>query len=158
MMLLAGARIHRLLGNSASLGPGLPYPGPCILFAVVKSAGWARQTDLGPGPSTRPRRSRLVLAPLPFRTKREPEQLPGPLRPKKTRGARICKEGPPTAKEEQALGPHNECGAAFRGGGRLQGSPGRLPAMERSRKPPKGGSLLRRLRRQRGRRPALSPP
>src|SRR5215216_6170979 len=95
---------------------------------------------------------------LPFTTRREPEQLPGPLRPKKTRGARICKEGPPTAKEEQALGPHNECGAAFRGGGRLQGSPGRLPAMERSRKPPKGGSLLRRLRRQRGRRPALSPP
>jgi hypothetical protein len=32
-------------------------PGPCILFAVVKSAGRARQTDLGPGPS-RPRRSR----------------------------------------------------------------------------------------------------
>jgi hypothetical protein len=32
--------------------------GPCILFAVVKSARWARQTDLGPGPSRRPRRSR----------------------------------------------------------------------------------------------------
>src|ERR671910_565437 len=28
MTLLAGARIHRLLGNSASLGPGLPYLGP----------------------------------------------------------------------------------------------------------------------------------
>jgi hypothetical protein len=46
-------------------------PGPCILFAVVKSAGWARQTDLGPGPSRRPPRSRLVVAPLPFRTSRE---------------------------------------------------------------------------------------
>jgi hypothetical protein len=29
--------------------------------------------------------------------------LPGPLRPKKTRGARIRKEGPPTAKEERKL-------------------------------------------------------
>jgi hypothetical protein len=58
---------------------------------------------------------------LPLRSKeREPEQLPGPLRPK-TRGARIRKDGPPTAKEE-ALGPHDD-GAAFLGGGRLQGSP-----------------------------------
>jgi transposase len=40
---------------------------------------------------------------LPFRTRREPEQLPGPLRPKKTRGARIRKDGPPTAKEESKL-------------------------------------------------------
>ena len=36
---------------------------------------------------------------LPPTTKREPEQLPGPLRPKKTGGARICKEGPLTAEE-----------------------------------------------------------
>jgi hypothetical protein len=39
---------------------------------------------------------------LPLTTWREPEQLPGPLRPK-TRGARIRKEVPPTAKEEQKL-------------------------------------------------------
>jgi hypothetical protein len=83
---------------------------------------------------------------LPFTTsrEREPEQLPGPLPPKKTRGARICKDGPPTAKEEeQALGPHDDDeeddeddggggGAALRGGGPLQGSLGRLLAMERT--------------------------
>src|SRR5215207_1313190 len=148
-----------MIGNSASLAPGLPYPGPCILFAVVKSAGWARQTDLGPGPSTRPRRSRLVVAPYHSqRGKREPEQLPGPLRPKKTRGARIRKEGPLTAEEEEALGSYDDGGAALCGGGRLQGSLGRLLTMERTRKPPKGGSLRPRLRRQRDRRPALSPP
>ena len=60
-----------------------------------------------------------AVAPLPLRTRREPEQLPGPLRPK-TRGARIRKDGPPTAKEERKLGPHNDGGAAFRGGGRFQ--------------------------------------
>jgi transposase len=38
-----------------------------------------------------------------FITRREPEQLPGPLRPKKTRGARIHKDGPPTAREEMKL-------------------------------------------------------
>jgi transposase len=60
--------------------------------------------------------------------------LPGPLRPKTTQGARICKDGPLTAEEEEALGPHDDDdddddddGAAFRWGGRLQGSPGRLP-------------------------------
>src|SRR5215216_7838373 len=37
--------------------------------------------------------------PLTTRKEREPEQLPGPLRPKKTGGARICKEGPLTAEE-----------------------------------------------------------
>src|SRR5215211_2179207 len=64
---LAGAwRLSR-----PQLGPGSSSLGPCILFAVVKSAGWARQTDLGPGPKRRPRRSRLVVAPLPFRTRRE---------------------------------------------------------------------------------------
>src|SRR5215216_6257121 len=95
---------------------------------------------------------------LPFTTRREPEQLPGPLRPKKTRGARIRKDGPPTAKEEEALGPHDDEGAALGGGGRLQGSPGRLLTMERTRKPPTGGGLRPRLRGQRDRRPALSPP
>jgi hypothetical protein len=40
------------------LFPGVVGLGPCILFAVVESAGWARQTDSGPGPSRRPRRSR----------------------------------------------------------------------------------------------------
>jgi transposase len=35
--------------------------------------------------------------------RREPEQLPGPLRPKKTGGARIRKEGPPTTREERKL-------------------------------------------------------
>src|SRR5215204_7014052 len=133
--------------------------GPCILFAVVKSAGWARQTDLGPGPS-RPRRSRQVVAPLPFRTRREPEQLPVPLRPK-TRGARIRKDGPRMAKEE-ALGPHDDedDGVAFRRGGRLQGSPGHLPAMERTpraRRGRGGGLLRRRLRRNWDRGPDLSP-
>src|SRR5215208_1703453 len=39
---------------------------------------------------------------LPFRTRREPEQLPGPLR-RKMRGARILKDGPPTAREERKL-------------------------------------------------------
>jgi hypothetical protein len=52
---------------------------------------------------------------LPLTTKREPEQLPGPLPPKKTGGARIRKEGPPTAKEEEALGPYHDDGAALRG-------------------------------------------
>ena len=42
---------------------------------------------------------------LPTTTKREPEQLPGRLRPK-ARGARIRKEGPLTAEEEEALGPY----------------------------------------------------
>jgi transposase len=39
---------------------------------------------------------------LPFKMRREPEQLPGPLRPK-MRGARIRKEGPPTTREEMKL-------------------------------------------------------
>jgi hypothetical protein len=72
-------------------------------------------------------------------------------------GARIRKDGPPTAEEEEALGPYDD-GAAFRGGGRIQGSPGRLPAMERTRKAQRGGGLRRHLRRRRDRRPGLSPP
>jgi transposase len=41
-------------------------------------------------------------------------------------GARIRKDGPPTAKEEEALGPHNDRSAPFCGAGRLQGSPGEV--------------------------------
>src|SRR5215217_1275750 len=73
-----------MMGNSASLGPGLPYPGPCILFAVVESTGRARQTGSGPGPP-RPQealgssrlsfgkeRARTVARASPRQTRREP--------------------------------------------------------------------------------------
>jgi len=72
------------MGNSASLGPGLPYPGPCILLAVVESTGRARQTGSGPGPprpqeavgSSRPsfgkQRARTVARASPRQTRREP--------------------------------------------------------------------------------------
>ncbi len=50
--------------------------------------------------------------------------MPGPLLRPKTGGARIRKDGPPTAREEEALGPHDDAGTAFRGGGRFQGSLG----------------------------------
>src|SRR5215207_7434112 len=42
MMLLAGARIHRLLGNSASLGPGLPYPA--LLLDLIHPSAWNRNS------------------------------------------------------------------------------------------------------------------
>src|SRR5215217_1025528 len=73
-----------MMGNSASLGPGLPYPGPCILLAVVESTGRARQTGSGPGPprpqeavgSSRPsfgkQRARTVARASPRQTRREP--------------------------------------------------------------------------------------
>src|SRR5829696_6615881 len=43
MTSLAGARIHRLLGNSASLGPGVPYLGPKLLTLIHRSA-WKRNS------------------------------------------------------------------------------------------------------------------
>src|SRR5215217_8854126 len=69
-----------MMGNSASLGPGLPYPGPCILLAVVESSGRARQTGSGPGPK-RPQEAVGLSRPS-FLAKKEPEQLPGPPRDK----------------------------------------------------------------------------
>ena len=55
-------------------------PGPCILFAVVESAEWARQTDLAAlvhqDREEVARSSRLTIR----NEEREPEQLPGPLR------------------------------------------------------------------------------
>src|SRR5215217_2584964 len=140
------------------MGKGRGFQPRPLYLACGRKIGRVGATDRPrPWSINKTAKKSLGRRALPPTTKREPEQLPGPLRPK-TRGARICKDGPPTAKEEQALGPYHDDGAALRGCGRLQGSPGRLLAMERSRKAPKGGGLRPRLRRQRDRRPALSPP
>jgi hypothetical protein len=73
---------------SATEAGALSSLGPCILFALVNSAGWARQTDLLLHQEDR---EEVARSSRPCRLEpeeREPEQLPGPLRPK-TRGARI---------------------------------------------------------------------
>jgi hypothetical protein len=69
---------------------------------VVESARWARQTSPPRPWSIKTAKKSLGRRALPFRTRREPEQLPGPFR-RKTRGARIRKDGPPTAREERKL-------------------------------------------------------
>src|SRR5215217_3120116 len=143
------------------MGKGRGFQPRPLYLACGRKIGRVGATDRPrPWSINKTQKKSLGRRALPPTTERQPEQLPGPLRPKKTRGARIRKDGPPTAKEEEALGPYDDGddGAPFCGGGRLQGSPGRLLTMERTRKPPKGGGLRPRLRRQRDPRSALSPP
>ena len=74
--------------------------GPCILFAVVESTRWARQTDSGPGPPKEvktAKKSNGRRAFL-FEKRESPNSCLGPF-VKSLRGARICKDGPNRKKE-----------------------------------------------------------
>ena len=93
------------------------------------------------------KRSRLLLAPLPFTTKRrEPEQLPGPL-PPNTSGARISATTGLQHQRRSKLLEHTQ--RVQSGFWRVLTSARiawrRLLTMERSRKPPKAGGSRRRL-------------
>jgi hypothetical protein len=75
--------------------PGLLRPGPRILFAVIESTGWARQTGSGPGPK-RPqeaaRSSRSTFG------KESPNGCQG-VPQRNGERARIRKDGPQETKE-----------------------------------------------------------
>src|SRR5215212_9439244 len=86
------------------MGKGRGFQPRPLYLVCGRKIGQVGATDR-PRPWSIKKTAKKSLGPraLPFKMRREPEQLPGPLRPKNTRGARIRKEGPLTAERRRKL-------------------------------------------------------